>query len=244
MHYCIPIPLLFFFLLSFLTIMVWKKLDYNLSPQVKESYNESDRIQSADNIWWVSGLWTDIWITSVGIQWDPSVGIRRNLSVGFDRPLLLISSFNKLVRGPNFRGWSKPTDRFHRISALGFYRIPTIRIRMSVLEMGKAVPGPKFYLTGIGIKIVFWTGLRLGPKIFSRRDQDQKRLVTLMSSRSTNRNPIGFRRLSEFTYKSDQNPARSVVGFFELGRRVYRLVASCILVYYKKIWKKKGSKYV
>jgi hypothetical protein len=73
--------------------MVWKKLDYNLSPQVKESYNESDRIQSADNIWWVSGLWTDIWITSVGIQWDPSVGIRRNLSVDFHRPLLPIKRF-------------------------------------------------------------------------------------------------------------------------------------------------------
>ncbi len=139
------------------TIMVWKKLDYNLSPQVKESQNESDRIQPADNIRWDSGLWTDIWIPSVGIRWDPSVGIRRNLSVGFDRPLLLISSFNKLVRGPNFRGRSKLTDRFHRISTLGSYRIPILRIRMSVLEMGKAVPGPepKFYLTGTGIKILF-----------------------------------------------------------------------------------------
>jgi len=51
--------------------------------QVKESDNESDRI--------------------------PSVGIRRNLSVGFDRPPLLISSFNKLVPGTNFRRRSKPS---------------------------------------------------------------------------------------------------------------------------------------
>jgi hypothetical protein len=42
------------------------------------------------------------------IRSDPSVGIRRNLSVGFDRPLLLISSFNKLVPVANFRGRSKP----------------------------------------------------------------------------------------------------------------------------------------
>jgi hypothetical protein len=42
------------------------------------------------------------------IPWDPSVRIRRNLSVGFDRPLLLISSFNKLVPGVNFKGRSKP----------------------------------------------------------------------------------------------------------------------------------------
>jgi hypothetical protein len=58
-------------------------------------------------------------------------------------------------------------------------------------------------------------------------DRDQKRLVALMSSRSTNRNPVG-----------------SVVKFVDLGRRLCRLVASCILVYYKKIWKKKGSKYI
>jgi len=108
MHYCIHILLLFFFLSSFLKIMVWKKLDYNLSLQVKESYNKSDRIQPADNIRLDFGLWTGIWIPNVGIRWDPSVGIRRNLSVGFDRPLLLISSFNKLVSGANFRGWSKP----------------------------------------------------------------------------------------------------------------------------------------
>jgi len=238
MHYCIHIPLLVFFLSSFLIIMVWKKIDYNLSPQVKESYKESDRIQSADNIQWDSGLWTNIRIPSVGIRWDPSAAIRWNLSVGFDRPLLLISSFNKLVSGANFRGLSKPTDRFRRI--------PTLGIRMSVLEMGKAVPGPgaKFYLTGTGTKIFFWTGL--GPKIFSRwdRDRDPKRLFVLMSSRSRNRNPIGFRWLSEFTYKSDQNPVGSVVGFFDLGHRVCRLVASCVLVYYKKIWKKKGSKYI
>ncbi len=52
------------------------------------------------------------------------IGIRRNLSVGFDRPLLLISSFNKLVPSANFRDRSKPIDRFHRI--------PTLGIRMSV----------------------------------------------------------------------------------------------------------------
>jgi hypothetical protein len=40
--------------------------------------------------------------------------------VGFDRPLLLISSFNKLVPGANFRGRSKPTDRFRRILWPGY----------------------------------------------------------------------------------------------------------------------------
>jgi hypothetical protein len=69
---------------------------------------ESDRIQPADKIRSDSDLWTDIWIASVGIRWDPSVGIRRNLSVDFVRPLKLISSFNKLVLGANFRGRSKP----------------------------------------------------------------------------------------------------------------------------------------
>jgi hypothetical protein len=56
-----------------------------------------------------SGLWTDILIPSVGIQWDPRFRIRRKLSVGFDRPLLnlLISSFNKLMPGANFRDRSK-----------------------------------------------------------------------------------------------------------------------------------------
>jgi hypothetical protein len=83
-------------------------MNYNLSPEVKESYNESDRIQPADNIRWGFGLWTDIRIPSVGIRCDPNVGIRRNLSVGFDRPLLLINSFNKLVPGANFRDRSKP----------------------------------------------------------------------------------------------------------------------------------------
>jgi len=42
------------------------------------------------------------------IRWDTSVGIRRNLSVGFDRALLLISIFHKLVPRANFRGRSKP----------------------------------------------------------------------------------------------------------------------------------------
>ncbi len=55
--------------------------------QVKESDNESDRIQPSDKIRSNPGLWTDIRIPSVGIRWDPSVEIRRNLSVGFDRPL-------------------------------------------------------------------------------------------------------------------------------------------------------------
>jgi hypothetical protein len=49
------------------------------------------------------------------IRWDPSVGIRRNLWVGFDRPLLLISSFNKLLPGANFRGRSKPPIGSDRI---------------------------------------------------------------------------------------------------------------------------------
>jgi hypothetical protein len=82
--------------------------DMMRKTQVKESDNESDRIQPADKIRSDSGLWTDIRIPSVGIRWDPSVGIRRNLSVDFDRPLLLISSFNKLVPGANFRDRSKP----------------------------------------------------------------------------------------------------------------------------------------
>jgi hypothetical protein len=52
------------------------------STQVKESDNESNGIRC--------------------------VGIRRNLEVGFDRPRILIRSFNKLVLGANFRGRSKP----------------------------------------------------------------------------------------------------------------------------------------
>jgi hypothetical protein len=68
-----------------------------MCSQVKESDNESGRIQPADKIRSDSGLWTNIRIPSVGIRWDPSVRIRQNLSVGFHRPLLLISSFNKLV---------------------------------------------------------------------------------------------------------------------------------------------------
>ncbi len=70
-----------------------------------------------------SGLWTDIRIPSVGTRWDPSVGIRRNLSMGFDRPLLLISSFNKLVTGANFRGRSKPpigSAEFRHQDPIGF----------------------------------------------------------------------------------------------------------------------------
>ncbi len=48
---------------------------------------------------------------------------QRIQSAGFDRPLLRISSFNKLVLRVNFRGRSKPTDRFRRIPTLGSYRI-------------------------------------------------------------------------------------------------------------------------
>jgi hypothetical protein len=47
-------------------------------------------------------------ISSVRIRWDPGVGIRRNIAVGFDRPLLRITSYKKLVSGANFRGRSKP----------------------------------------------------------------------------------------------------------------------------------------
>jgi hypothetical protein len=79
-----------------------------INSQVKESNNESDRIRPADEIRSDSGLWTVIRIPSVEIRWDPSPGIRRNLEVDFDRPLLLINSFNKLVTGTNFRGRSKP----------------------------------------------------------------------------------------------------------------------------------------
>jgi hypothetical protein len=71
-------------------------------------------------------------IPSVVIRWDSSVGIRRNLLVGSDTPLLPISSFNKLLSGANFKGPSKPTDRFCRITTLGSYWIPTLRIRLSV----------------------------------------------------------------------------------------------------------------
>ncbi len=54
-------------------------------------------------------------IRLLGSDRIPSVGIRRNLSVGFDRPLLLINSFNKLVPGANFRGRLKPP-----IGSVGF----------------------------------------------------------------------------------------------------------------------------
>ncbi len=84
----------------------------------------SSRIQPADKIGWNSGLRTVIRIPSVGIRWNPSVGIRRNLEAGSDRPLLWISSFNKLVSGANSRGQSKPTGSFCRIPALASYRIP------------------------------------------------------------------------------------------------------------------------
>ncbi len=101
----------------------WLAIPFSSPSQVKESYNESDRIQSTDKIRRDSGLWTDIQISSVGIRWDPSVRIQKNLLVGFDRPLLIIISFNKLVLGANLRDRSKPTDRFHRIPTLKSYRI-------------------------------------------------------------------------------------------------------------------------
>jgi hypothetical protein len=69
----------------------------------------SESIQPADKIRSDYGLRTDLWIISVRIWCDPSFGIRRNLSVGFDRPLLLISSFNKLVPEVNFSDRSKPS---------------------------------------------------------------------------------------------------------------------------------------
>ncbi len=72
----------------------------NIRQSVGSQVKESDRIQSADKIRSDSGLWTDIRIPSVEIRW--------NLSVGFDRPLLPISSFNKLVPEANFGGRSKP----------------------------------------------------------------------------------------------------------------------------------------
>jgi hypothetical protein len=78
-----------------------EEIEMHRHAQIKGSDNESDRIQPADKIRSDSGLWTDIRI--------PSVGIRRNLLVGFDQLLLLISSFNELVPGANFRGRSKPS---------------------------------------------------------------------------------------------------------------------------------------
>jgi len=69
-------------------------------------------------------------LNSSGVGWSTHTS-----SVAFSslhRPLLLISSFNKLVLGANFRGRSKPTDRFRRIPTLGSYRIPKLGVRMSV----------------------------------------------------------------------------------------------------------------
>ncbi len=73
------------------------------------------------------GLLTDMRI--------PSVGIRRNLLMGFDRPLLLISSFKKLVPRANFRDRSKPTDRLRRIPTLESCWIPTLGIWMVVYNL-------------------------------------------------------------------------------------------------------------
>ncbi len=70
---------------------------------------DSGKIQQSRKIRSDSGLCTEIRIPSIGIRLDPSVGMRRNLWVGFERPPLLISSFNKLVPEANFRGRSKPT---------------------------------------------------------------------------------------------------------------------------------------
>ncbi len=68
-------------------------------------------------------------LNSSGVRWSTHTS-----SVAFSslhRPLLLISIFNKLVLGANFRGRSKPTDRFRQIPTLGSYRIPKLRVRMS-----------------------------------------------------------------------------------------------------------------
>jgi hypothetical protein len=72
---------------------------FDVTTQVKESDNESDRIPG------YGPTFGSLVLESDGIR---CVGIRRNLEMGFDRPLLLISSFNKLVPGANFRGRSKP----------------------------------------------------------------------------------------------------------------------------------------
>ncbi len=66
--------------------------------QVKESDNESDRIPGC------GPTFGSLVLESDGILVSE---FRRNLSVGFDWPQLLISSFNKLVPGANFRGRSK-----------------------------------------------------------------------------------------------------------------------------------------
>jgi hypothetical protein len=69
------------------------------------------------------------------------------------------------------------------------------------VEMGKVVPGqnfffwsgrnrtgtgPKFFLTGTGTKICFWTGPGPRLKAFSRGDRGQKWLVPLLSINMTN----------------------------------------------------------
>jgi len=55
-----------------------------VSTQVKESYNESDRI------------------ASVGIRWGASAGVRRNLSVDVDRsvPLAQPGIFEQWAKAP------------------------------------------------------------------------------------------------------------------------------------------------
>ncbi len=94
----------------------------------------------------------------------PSVGIRRNLLVNFDRPLLPISSFNKLVPGANFRSPSKPADRFCRILTLGSYWIPTPGIRMSINnpESDRILwPGLySFFYSNEWLHICFWCSTR------------------------------------------------------------------------------------
>jgi hypothetical protein len=57
----------------------------------------------------------------------------RSLVLRLDRPLLLISSFNKLVSGANFTRRPKSTDRFRRVPTLGSYQIPTLWIRCRIL---------------------------------------------------------------------------------------------------------------
>jgi len=66
----------------------------------------------------------------------PGIGIQRKLVFRLDRPLLLISSLNKLAHGASFRDRWKPADRFRRISTLGSYWIPILAIRCRILWPG------------------------------------------------------------------------------------------------------------
>ena len=54
------------------------------------------------------------------------------LSVDVDRSILIITYLKQLVTGVNFRDQLKPIDRFSQIPTVGSYRIPTLRVGMSV----------------------------------------------------------------------------------------------------------------